>query len=176
MTLREKILNYLSILDINPTGNITLMDLKQKYLYFAKLYSPEVEEYKDGKKYYEMKMAYDYLYDHIDLVNEEIKKINSGIPDIEKEVKQEPKVEVIDEAPKQSQERINPFPTGDLKVQDRPSVFGILMSILSPLVGFILFGLLRGVAPKSSIVYLIIAIVGLVINILITVFLFPMVI
>ena len=176
MTSREKILQCLSILDVSYEKEITLLDIKQKYLYFAKIYNPENEGYEDGKKYYEMKAAYDSLYDHIDLVNEEINRINSGVPDSEKVVVEEKVEEVKNETFDQNQQIPRPTPITDIQVKDRPTVFGVLMSILSPIVGVILFAILRRAAPKASLVYLIIGILGFVLNLVVYILFFPSII
>lgn len=172
MTKREKIFKYLQILGVEPKENITLMDLKQQYLLLAKKYNPENEEYKDGKKYYEMKDAYDYLYDHIDSVNEEIHNKLNNIPDPED-------IKVIEEVKEEKINndndfvRVNNLPNSDLQVKDRPTVFGILLSLISPLIGLFMFLMLRKVTPKTSFLYLALAIISFAIN-FVLVFVLPM--
>lgn len=168
MTYREKLLSNLNVLEIKPDHLLTLAELKQSYLRLTKLYHPDNDNpYTDSKKYFMMKDSYDYLYDHIDLANEELTHIING--DVEK-VDEEIKPEVVEPI---MQERVRAVPIEEVKIDDRPSWLLVFFSLLSPLIGFILFFMTRRVTPKSSWLYLGIGIITFIINVFVIYRFFP---
>lgn len=159
MTREEnKALNCLMIMQIEANHTINRLELKEKYLSLSKEYE------NDYNKYYQMKEAYDYLYDHVELLNEAIDHLLNPVIEVKEETVSESKSVDIPQAPFNSNN--NPFnlPKEPVIIKDRPSLFASLMSILSPLLGFIMFILHRKITPKSSWLYLALAIIGLAIN------------
>ena len=90
-----------------------------------------------------MKNAYDYLYDHMELLNEAIhNRLNPcherheySYSWEEKKV-EEVEGEVVDEKPL-NEATFNPNELP--KVKDRPTVFAAVLSFVSPLIGIIMF-------------------------------------
>ena len=161
MTIEEKkALEALHIMEITPDHTITRLELKESFLSLS-------EKYKDNnEKYNKMKNAYDYLYDHMELLNEAIhNRLNPcherheySYSWEEKKV-EEVEGEVVDEKPiNEATFNPNELP----KVKDRPTVFAAVLSFVSPLIGIIMFILTRRITPKSSFLYLTLAIVGLI--------------
>ena len=161
MTIEEKkALDALHIMEITPDHTITRLELKESFLSLS-------EKYKDNnEKYNKMKNAYDYLYDHMELLNEAIhNRLNPcherheySYSWEEKKV-EEVEGEVVDEKPiNEATFNPNELP----KVKDRPTVFAAVLSFVSPLIGIIMFILTRRITPKSSFLYLTLAIVGLI--------------
>ena len=161
MTIEEKkALEALHIMEITPDHTITRLELKESFLSLS-------EKYRDNnEKYNKMKNAYDYLYDHMELLNEAIhNRLNPcherheySYSWEEKKV-EEVQSEVVDEKPiNEATFNPNELP----KVKDRPTVFAAVLSLVSPLIGIIMFILTRRITPKSSFLYLFLAIVGLI--------------
>ncbi len=161
MTIEEKkALEALHIMEITPDHTISRLELKESFLSLSEKYMDNSE------KYNKMKNAYDYLYDHMELLNEAIhNRLNPcherheySYSWEEKKV-EEVQSEVVDE------KSINEatFNPNELpKVKDRPTVFAAVLSLVSPLIGIIMFILTRRITPKSSFLYLFLAIVGLI--------------
>ena len=161
MTIEEKkALEALHIMEITPDHMITRLELKESFLSLS-------EKYRDNcEKYNKMKNAYDYLYDHMELLNEAIHNQLNPCHETheysysweEKKV-EEVQSEVVDEKPiNEATFNPNELP----KVKDRPTVFAAVLSLVSPLIGIIMFILTRRITPKSSFLYLFLAIVGLI--------------
>ena len=161
MTIEEKkALEALHIMEITPDHTISRLELKESFLSLS-------EKYRDNcEKYNKMKNAYDYLYDHMELLNEAIhNRLNPcherheySYSWEEKKV-EEVEGEVVDEKPiNEATFNPNELP----KVKDRPTVFAAVLSLVSPLIGIIMFILTRRITPKSSFLYLFLAIVGLI--------------
>ena len=67
MTIEEKkVLAALHIMELTPDHTITRLELKERFLSLSEKYMDHIE------KYNKMKNAYDYLYDHMELLNEAI--------------------------------------------------------------------------------------------------------
>ena len=161
MTIEEKkALEALHIMEITPNHTTSRLELKESFLSLS-------EKYRDNcEKYNKMKNAYDYLYDHMELLNEAIhNRLNPcherheySYSWEEKKV-EEVEGEVVDEKPiNEATFNPNELP----KVKDRPTVFAAVLSFVSPLIGIIMFILTRRITPKSSFLYLFLAIVGLI--------------
>lgn len=150
MTYKEKVNSYLRILNINPDHEITRKELKANYLELIKEHPVDT----DSKKYYEIKDAYDYLYDNIEMIEEALNEL-----DIVEEVTL-PNVE-----PKEIEEPVVVPPMSDVKVKDRPTLFAILFSILSPIMGIVMFFMLRKVTPKSSWLYLVLGLLSFALSV-----------
>lgn len=146
MTYKEKVYSYLKVLNVKPDHDITRQELKKSFLELTKLYPID----KDTKKYYEIKDAYDYLYDNIDSIKEAL-----NAPEEVKEV-------VIPNKVLDEKEAVVIPPVSDIKVKDRPTLMAAILSLMSPLIGFMIFFMLRKVTPKSSWLYLGLAILSLV--------------
>lgn len=158
MTIEEKkVLEALHIMELTPNHTITRLELKESFLSLS-------EKYMDNnEKYNKMKNAYDYLYDHMELLNEAIhNRLNPEHETHEysyswEDVK-EVQGEVVDNPKNEATFNPNELP----KVKDRPTVFAAVLSFVSPLIGIIMFILTRRITPKSSFLYLSLAIVGLI--------------
>ena len=158
MTIEEKkALEALHIMELTPNHTITRLELKESFLSLSEKYMDNSE------KYNKMKNAYDYLYDHMELLNEAIhNRLNPGHETHEysysfEDVK-EVQGEVVDNPKNEATFNPNELP----KVKDRPTVFAAVLSFVSPLIGIIMFILTRRITPKSSFLYLSLAIVGLI--------------
>ena len=158
MTIEEKkVLEALHIMELTPNHTITRLELKESFLSLSEKYMDNSE------KYNKMKNAYDYLYDHMELLNEAIhNRLNPGHETHEysysfEDVK-EVQGEVVDNPKNEATFNPNELP----KVKDRPTVFAAVLSFVSPLIGIIMFILTRRITPKSSFLYLSLAIVGLI--------------
>ncbi|MBQ2471604.1 MAG: DUF308 domain-containing protein [Acholeplasmatales bacterium] len=161
MTIEEKkALEALHIMEITPDHTISRLELKESFLSLSEKYMDNSE------KYNKMKNAYDYLYDHMELLNEAIhNRLNPcherheySYSWEEKKV-EEVQGEVVEDNPK-NEATFNPNELP--KVKDRPTVFAAVLSLVSPLIGIIMFILTRRITPKSSFLYLFLAIVGLI--------------
>lgn len=168
MTREEtKAINYLLIMEIIPNHPVTRLELKEQFLLLADKYN---NENKDSKIYFKVKEAYDYLYDHMELLNEAIhNKLN---PENETHnhslyyVDYEPKKEV---EPKVEDPNVATPVTGNLAtnpndmplIQDRPSIFMAILALTSPLLGVLFFIITKKVTPKSSWLYLVLGIISL---------------
>lgn len=159
MTIEEKkVLTALHIMELTPDHTITRLELKERFLSLSEKYMDHIE------KYNKMKDAYDYLYDHMELLNEAIH--NQLNPEHEtheysyswEDVK-EVQGEVVEDRP-MNEATFNPNELP--KVKDRPTVFAVVLSFVSPFIGIIMFILTRRITPKSSFLYLSLAIVGLI--------------
>ena len=109
-----------------------------------------------------MKNAYDYLYDHMELLNEAIhNQLNPEHETHEYSYSWEDVKEVQGEVVEENPMNEATFSKNELpKVKDRPTVFAAVLSFVSPFIGIIMFILTRRVTPKSSFLYLSLAIVG----------------
>lgn len=150
MTYKEKVNSYLKTLNVKPDHEITRAELKTNYLSLIKEHPVDT----DSKGYYEIKDAYDYLYDHIDMVNETLQE-----PDVVEEV-----IETKEIPAREPEETFVIPPVSDVKVKDRPTLIAVLLSLVSPFIGFIMFIMLRKVTPKSSWLYLGLAILSILIS------------
>lgn len=161
MTIEEKkALEALHIMEITPDHTISRLELKESFLSLSEKYMDNSE------KYNKMKNAYDYLYDHMELLNEAIhNRLNPCHERHEYSYSwEEKKVEEV-QGEVASANPINEatFNPNELpKVKDRPTVFAAVLSLVSPLIGIIMFILTRRITPKSSFLYLFLAIVGLI--------------
>ena len=171
MTREEnKAINYLLILEIIPNHFVTRLELKNQFLSLSNKYN---NENNDSKIYLKLKEAYDYLYDHMELLNEAIhNKLN---PDEEthnhsfyyaeeetKEVKDLPNTE---EKPKPViNSNVVPNPNEMPLIEDRPSIFMAILALISPLLGILFFIITKKVTPKSSWLYLVLGIISLVVS------------
>lgn len=168
MTKEEtKAINYLLILELIPTHFVTRLELKEQFLSLSSKYD-NLDN--DSKIYFKIKEAYDYLYDHIELLNEAIhNKLNpeeethnhSFYYEEEKKVEEKPHLnnDVRNETPVSGNLATNP---NDMPlIQDRPSLFMLILSLVSPLLGFLFFFITKKVTPKSSWLYLIFGIISL---------------
>ena len=161
MTIEEKkALEALHIMELTPDHTITRLELKESFLSLSEKYMDNSE------KYNKMKNAYDYLYDHMELLNEAIhNQLNPSHETHEYSYSWEEKKveevqgEVVDAKPR-DEATFNPNELP--KVKDRPTVFAAVLSFVSPLIGIIMFILTRRITPKSSFLYLTLAIVGLI--------------
>ena len=164
MTIEEKkVLDALHIMELTPDHTITRLELKESFLSLSEKYMDNSE------KYNKMKNAYDYLYDHMELLNEAIhnklnpenETHNHSLYYVDEPVKEvEPKVEDTNVAtPVTGNLATNP---NDMPlIQDRPSIFMAILALTSPLLGLLFFIITKKVTPKSSWLYLILGIISL---------------
>jgi len=156
-------------------------------------YNPETctnEKYKDGKDYLLLLEYYNYLSD-IKRTNETIRNIIN--PDEKTYQYQDEKPKVEDEfkdglfkeedfindsnTTNNSNQEFNEAPKPqyvNVQVVDRPRIWIIIISLLIPLFGIIMFALSKPLTPKAAKWYLIFAIIGFIINLILEIFLFPM--
>ena len=176
----------LVFMGFNELKEISQSELDLSFKVLSNRMNPETcknEKYKDGKDYLLLLEYYNYLSD-IKRTNETIRNILD--PENKtyqyQDEKPEPKVEEINpEEPRQSMSNETPI---DLKkpqfdaanyyeLEDKPRIWIIILSLLLPLYGLIMFFLSRRLTPKASKWYLAFAIIGEVINVLVYIFLYP---
>ena len=133
------------------------------------------EKYKDGKDYLLLLEYYNYLSD-IKRTNETIRNILN--PENKtyqyQDEKPEEKVEenllgenvVADEIPNNQNQGVRPTYT-EVQIIDRPSILSLILSFFIPIYGIIMFIFSRRITPKSAKWYLIVGIIGYVINFII---------
>ena len=187
MTDQElKTTQALAFMGFNELKEISQSELDLSFKILSNRMNPETcknEKYKDGKDYLLLLEYYNYLND-IKRTNETIRNILD--PENKtyqyQDEKPEAKVEDINpEEPRQSMSNETPL---DLKkpqfdaanyyeLEDKPRIWIIILSLLLPLYGLIMFFLSRRLTPKASKWYLTFAIIGEVINVLIYIFLYP---
>ena len=70
-----KTIRYIQLLELNEDEDITIEDLKKNYRQLSQIYHPDIanSRYSDGKKFMELKKAYDYLLENIDEINKVVK-------------------------------------------------------------------------------------------------------
>ena len=169
MTNQEiKTKNALAFMGYTEIREISKSELDLSFKALSHKMNPEttdIEKYKDGKDYILLLDYYNYLSD-IKRTNETIRNIL--FPDSktyeyqeEKPVSNEATQDTINE---QQASSLNNIPFEEINIPDRPSVLYIILSILFPIFGVIMFILTKRITPKSSKVYLIVAIVGYVLN------------
>ena len=135
------------------------------------------EKYKDGKDYLLLLEYYNYLSD-IKRTNETIRNIldpNNKTYDYQDE---KPKVEeeerdyingLFTEEELKNMESNNSKPTynGGIEILDKPRFWIVLLSVLFPLYGILMFFLSRRLTPKAAKWYLVFAIIGYIINLVV---------
>lgn len=165
MTREEmKVLEYLKVLQIDSDHEISRSELKDSFLYLEANIKNETIEFAKDARYIKLKEAYDYLYDHIELLNEAIHNILNPNEQThlysysyEEPVKVSQEEEPLKEIPI---ENLNKMP----EIKDRPTAAGIVLSLLSPLIGVMMFIFTKKITPKSSWLYLGLAIVSFIIS------------
>lgn len=167
----EKTIKYLGILGCSTTDEVTANDLKISYNVLK-------ERYKENQNALDkIEEAYNYLSD-IKRTNETIRNINN--PEIKTYQYQTERPEVIDltedeekqKEPKQenNQNQDSSFifnmnqEQKQVKVKDRPSILSMVLSLLVPFFGLLSFVFLKKILPKSAKWYLIIAIIGFILE------------
>lgn len=70
-----KTIRYIQLLELNEDEDITIEDLKKNYRQLSQIYHPDIanSRYSDGKKFMELKKAYDYLLENIYEINKVVK-------------------------------------------------------------------------------------------------------
>ena len=135
------------------------------------------EKYKDGKDYLLLLEYYNYLSD-IKRTNETIRNIldpNNKTYDYQDE---KPKVEeeerdyingLFTEEELKNMESNNSKPTynGGIEILDKPRFWIVLLSVLIPLYGILMFFLSKRLTPKAAKWYLVFAIIGYIINLVV---------
>ena len=93
------IVKYLTLLELPLDKFLTIEKVKENYRKLSHVYHPDAanERYKDGKKFIELKEAYEYVINHINEINKEMG--NEG-----------PKQTVEDSQPKTQNEPYSPAP------------------------------------------------------------------
>ena len=131
----------------------------------------------DEAKYRLIKEAYDYLYDHMELLNEAIhNKLTpwaeththsySWSYEEEERKKEEARLKAMAEARRMESEvvgdtsHVSRYP--EVKIKDRPTLAAALFSFVCPIMGFSFFFMTRRITPKSAWLYLILAVLGAV--------------
>ena len=187
MTNQElKTTNALLFMGYTDLREISQSELDLSFKALSRRMNPETctnEKYKDGKDYLLLLEYYNYLSD-IKRTNETIRNILD--PENKtyqyQDEKPEPKPEVI--------ENLNPNPgmsnetpmdltkpqfnaSSYYEIEDKPRIWIIVLSLLLPLYGLIMFFLSRRLTPKAAKWYLAFAIIGEVINVLVYIFFYP---
>ena len=177
MTQEEiKTKEALAFLGYNCDREVTSKELYFSYLGLSNRYNPETcvnDEYKDGEAFKKLNECYDYLKNDICRVNETIRNIldpQHKTYVYQKEKPQEAvKPEPVEAMPNNQNmnQNLNPtFREGNIMIADKPSFFGILLSILIPIYGIINYFIVKRVQPRASKWYLLIGIIGLILNML----------
>ena len=175
MTQEEiKTKEALATLGYNADREVTGKELYYSFLGLSNRYNPEVNPTSgDTLMLRRVNDAYEYLSKNICRVNETIRNIidplhKTYIYQEEKPVEAEPinKTNPIDDNQSMNQ-NLNPQYRGNLVIVDKPSVFGIILSILIPIYGIINFFIVRKVQPRASKWYLLIGIIGMILNMVI---------
>ncbi|RIA75826.1 hypothetical protein EI71_01123 [Anaeroplasma bactoclasticum] len=168
MTREErKALDYLRVMEMPIDHEITRLELKNQFLMLEEKYNPNNIE--NGIQYFDIKNAYDYLYDHMELLNEAIHNALNPYNETHEYSYSycytEDEVNNIKEEKEKKDEYFNPGNINTMpEIKDRPTVFGAVLSLLSPVLGFLMFALTRKVTPKSSWLYLILAILSIAVS------------
>ena len=168
----------LAYLGYNCDREVTSKEIYYSYLGLKSRYNPETcteAKYTDGEAYRRLEEAYSYLSADICRVNETIRNIidpeHKTYVYQEEKPKEEKKPEVIDEMPKQDQ-NINPsFNNMNVMIVDKPSILSILLSIMVPIFGIINYFMTKRLQPKASKWYLLIGILGMVLNLVMLLYL-----
>ncbi len=175
----QEALNFMGYKELREISQSEL-DLSFKAL--SHKMNPEtttIEKYKDGKDYLLLLEYYNYLSD-IKRTNETIRNIldpENKTYDYQDE-KPEVKEEAVDNQASinnNNQQSYNEYPNpgfSDVQIVDKPSILSIIISLLIPIYGVLMFVLSRRFTPKSSKWYLIFAIIGFSINVVLTIILF----
>lgn len=135
-------------------------------------------KYQDGKDYLLLLDYYNYLSD-IKRTNETIRNLlnpNEKTYQYQDE-KPEVKVEVNNSNENINNEDIfsqNGIVIEELKIEDKPRVWMVILSFLFPLFGIVLFILNRRIMPKASKFYLIFGILGYIINFVLYLWMFSL--
>ena len=174
----QEALNFMGYKELREISQSEL-DLSFKAL--SHKMNPEtttIEKYKDGKDYLLLLEYYNYLND-IKRTNETIRNIldpENKTYDYQDE-KPEVKEEAVDNQASinnNNQQSYNEYPNqgfSDVQIVDKPSILSIIISLLIPIYGVLMFVLSRRFTPKSSKWYLIFAIIGFSINVVLTIIL-----
>lgn len=172
MTEQEiKTKNALAFIGYKEIREISKSELDLSFKALSYKMNPEttnIDKYKDGKDYLLLLEYYNYLSD-IKRTNETIRNIlypNEKTYDYQDE-KPETAEAIHENISNQAEANTNEIPNisiEEFKIPDRPSVLYIILSILFPIFGVLMFFLTRRITPKSSKVYLIISIVGYILN------------
>lgn len=171
MTEQEiKTKNALAFMGYKEIREISKSELDLSFKALSYKMNPEttdIEKYKDGKDYLLLLDYYNYLSD-IKRTNETIRNIL--FPDTKTYEYQDEKPKVdpkFDETTNEGTIGATANPNvqfEEIKIPDKVSVLYVILSILFPIFGVLMFILTRRITPKSSKVYLIVAIVGYVLN------------
>lgn len=174
----QEALNFMGYKELREISQSEL-DLSFKAL--SHKMNPEtttIEKYKDGKDYLLLLEYYNYLSD-IKRTNETIRNIldpENKTYDYQDE-KPDVKEEAVDNQASinnNNQQSYNEYPNpgfSDVQIVDKPSILSIIISLLIPIYGVLMFVLSRRFTPKSSKWYLIFAIIGFSINVVLTIIL-----
>lgn len=174
----QEALNFMGYKELREISQSEL-DLSFKAL--SHKMNPEtttIEKYKDGKDYLLLLEYYNYL-NNIKRTNETIRNIldpENKTYDYQDE-KPEVKEEAVDNQASinnNNQQSYNEYPKpgfSDVQIVDKPSILSIIISLLIPIYGVLMFVLSRRFTPKSSKWYLIFAIIGFSINVVLTIIL-----
>lgn len=167
MTEQElKTKNALAFMGYTEIREISKSELDLSFKALSYKMNPEttdIEKYKDGKDYILLLDYYNYLSD-IKRTNETIRNILFPDSKTYEYQDEKPQVEATVEAEGTASEAKPNIQFEEIKIPDKPSVLYIILSILFPIFGVLMFILTRRITPKSSKVYLIVAIVGYVLN------------
>ena len=186
MTNQEiKTKEALSFMGYKELREISQSELDLSFKALSHKMNPEtttLEKYKDGKDYLLLLEYYNYLSD-IKRTNETIRNILD--PENKTYDYQEEKPEIkeeINDTNNQSFENSNTNTANNynefgnpafsqIKIADKPSIFSIILSLLFPIYGVLMFVFSRRITPKASKWYLIFGIIGFAINVAITIYL-----
>lgn len=170
MYSEKEVLESLNILNIKPDHNLEENEIKKAYLKLAKIYHPDTcicEEYKDGVMFSKLNSSYDYLKNNLDYANEVI--YNRLNPSNKKHNYYN------DDNAYYNYNEYNNFnnykyyySNNDIKIEDKlhPNLISSIFSLIIPVFGFINYFLFRKVFKKNARFYLMLSIIGILINIL----------
>ena len=169
----------LACLGYSCNREVTSKELYYSYLGLKTRYNPETcvdEQYKDGLAYKRLNDCYEYLSENICRVNETIRNIIDPLHKTyvyqDEKPEEAKKPEVVPEIVNQNEAGMRPNMNNmNVMIVDKPSVFSIILSILVPIYGIINYFLVKRLQPKASKWYLLIGIVGMILNMLIMLYL-----
>lgn len=169
----------LAYLGYNCDREVTGKELYYSYLGLKSRYNPETcveEQYKDGVAYKKLNEYYDYLSKNICRVNETIRNIIDPAHKTyvyqEEAPKKEEAPEILDPRTDEDEPGMKPSLNNmNVMIVDKPSIFSIILSIMVPIYGIINYFLVKRLQPKASKWYLLIGILGMILNMLVLLYL-----
>ncbi|MGM9970021.1 MAG: hypothetical protein ACI35S_06470 [Anaeroplasma sp.] len=178
MTSEEiKVKEALEVLGYKEIREVTKKEIYYSFIGLEKIYNPQTctnSEYINGDAYKRLQEAYEYLSNDICKTNELIRNIldpnhKEFVYSINYEKSNEVKPEIIDDYKPNKKENINNNINNAQAVvlRDKPSIINLMLSFLVPFYGFLYYFLVKKMTTKAAKWYLVAALIGVIVNILI---------